>query len=389
MRSDMSDETPIQGECDPRFSRVRDLFATNLRNGEVGGAVAATLDGSPVIDLWGGFADAERTRPWERDTIVNVYSTTKGMTATCLHRLVDEGRLDLDAPVAKYWPEFEQAGKGGIPVRYLLSHQAGLPAIRKPLPGGSLFDWDVMVDALASEEPWWEPGTKHGYHAMTFGFLVGEVLRRIDGRTLGTYFREEIADPLALDFHIGLDASADVRCAEIIMSTSGSETTSLMSTFLKDLDSMTALAFTNPPVEVGTLNTRAWRGAEIPAANGHGTARSLARAYGALARGGELDGVRVLSRESVERASAEQVFGPDAVLLGIPMRFGLGFLLTQPLIQLGPNPRSFGHAGFGGSIAFADPDARIGFGYVTDQMQMTLLGDWRFFGLVRALYGSL
>ena len=207
----------IDGYCDAHFHAVKDAFAQNFDlHGEVGASVAVMVDGRMVVDLWAGHADGARTRPWERDTIVNVYSTTKGMVAACAHRLIEKGLLNLDAPVAKYWPEFAQKGKERLPVRYLLSHKAGLPAIREPLPAGTLYDWNAMAAALAAEEPWWEPGAKHGYHAVTFGFLVGEVVRRVSGKSVGTYFRDEIGAPLSLDFHIGLAAENDARTAEML-----------------------------------------------------------------------------------------------------------------------------------------------------------------------------
>jgi CubicO group peptidase (beta-lactamase class C family) len=380
-------EAAAHGECDARFHKVREVFERNLNRGEVGAAIAVTLNGEPVIDLWGGYADRERTRPWERDTLVNVYSTTKGMTALCALRLADSGKLDLDAPVVDYWPEFAQGGKQELPVRYLLTHQAGLPALHKELPGDALYHWDLMTEALAEQEPWWPPGTRHGYHALTFGYLVGELVRRIDGRSIGCYFREELAEPLGLDFHIGLEEAQHARCAEMIPARPAAPgTPDLMKEFLKSASSVTAKAFTNPSIPDGAANSAAWRRAEIPAANGHGTARALASVYGALAVGGKLDGFQVLSSAAIEQASREQAFGPDEVLLKMPMRFGLGFFLTQKLIPLGPNPRSFGHPGAGGSIAFADPDARLGFAYVMNQMQQGLTGDARGFGLIHALY---
>ena len=202
----MTTTVAIQGVCDARFQGVKEAFAQNFTDyGEVGAAVAVIAGGRLVVDLWAGHADAALSRPWQQDTIVNVFSTTKGMTAICAHRLAaDQGLLDIDAPVAKYWPEFAQAGKSEIPVRYLLSHRAGLPAVRQPLLPGSAYDWERMTSALATEEPWWEPGSKHGYHALTFGYLVGELVRRISGKSLGIYFRDEIAGPLGLDFYIGL-----------------------------------------------------------------------------------------------------------------------------------------------------------------------------------------
>src|ERR1700674_866266 len=207
----------IEGTCDPKFNRVKDAFAENFeQRGEVGASAAITIDGKSVVDIWAGHADKAKTKPWTRDQLVNVYSTTKGVTAICAHRLADQGKLDFDAPVAKYWPEFAQAGKNKIPVNYLLSHRAGLPAVGKQLPSDAYPNWPVMCAAIAAQEPWWEPGTQHGYHAITFGYLVGEVIRRITGKTPGTYLREEIAGPLKLDVHIGVDASFDPRIAEII-----------------------------------------------------------------------------------------------------------------------------------------------------------------------------
>jgi CubicO group peptidase (beta-lactamase class C family) len=380
----------VEGECDARFARVREAFAANFERGEVGAALAVYVDGRTVVDLWGGFADAARTRPWSRDTIANVYSTTKGMTAICAHRLVEQGKLDLDAPVARYWPEFAQAGKQDLPVRYLLTHQAGLAAISKPVDPAKRYDWSYLVRALAEQKPWWEPGSAHGYHALTFGYLVGEVVRRVSGRSLGTFFRDEVAGPLGLDFAIGTPASEDARIAEMLPAPPPPPgAPNPFAAAAANPESLVGRAFANPPAQAGAVNTRAWRGAEIPAANGHGTARALARVYGALAQGGALDGVRVLARESIERASAEQVFGTDLVLSPLPTRFGLGFMLTQPMIPFGPNPRTFGHPGAGGSIAFADPDARAGFAYVMNQMQMGLAGDARGFGLIREVYAAL
>ena len=360
-------EIPVHGECHPRFARVREVFQKNFESSELGAAVAVTLGGEPVVDLWGGHLDRERTREWERDTIVNVYSTTKGMTAICAHQLVEQGLLDLDAPVARYWPEFAAAGKESIPVRWLLSHQAGLPAVEKPLAEGANLDWDTMCAALAEQPPWWEPGTKHGYHALTYGYLVGELVRRVTGRSLGTYFREEIAEPLGLDFHIGFGPELDERVSDLYApprpDPQALPQEGPLADFMKqmlDPSTLTGAAFNNPPSREGQVNSRAWRAAEIPAANGHGSARALARVYGVLATGGEQDGVRVLEQESIERALEEQAFGPDAVLGGMPMRFGLGFMLRHDFMPLGPNPRTFGHPGAGGSIAFADASFRPG-----------------------------
>lgn len=358
----------VEGNCDPQFAAVRDVFAAQLANPEeLGAAVAITLDGRRVVDLWGGHADAARTRPWTPDTIVNLFSTTKGMTALCAHRLADQGKLDLDAPVARHWPEFAQSDKGTIPVRWLLDHSAGLVAVDAPLPPGALFDWEVMAGALAAQAPWWEPGTEHGYHALSFGWLVGELVRRISGRSVGTYFREEIAGPLGADLWIGTHPDLDVRTAEIV-----SEMPKLGDPMLGEMIAKAKpyvlKAFLNPPPIVGGgFNARAWRAAEIPAGNGHGSARALARIYGAVACGGTQDGVTVLSPASIDRARTEQRHGPDNVL-PFTTRYSLGFQLGTADEPIGPG-RAFGHAGAGGSLGFADPESRLGFGYAMNRME--------------------
>src|SRR4030095_6199911 len=246
----MPDLPLVQGECHPGFAAVREAFARNLRDrDEIGAAVAVVVDGTTVVDLWGGYADLDRTRPWERDTIVNVYSCTRGMTALCAHRLVSEGRLDLDAPVADYWPEFAQAGKESLPVRWLIAHRAGLAAVRRVLPGDALYDWDAMCATLAAETPWWTPGTAHGYHAVTFGWLVGEVVRRITGRSLGTYFRQEIAQPLELDFHLGFPGAEPPRGPERsgIPMPPDEDRVHLAAVIMSDPEGLAARAFMNPP----------------------------------------------------------------------------------------------------------------------------------------------
>lgn len=390
----MPSNLPIQGECEPRFARVKEVFADNFaRRGEVGAAAAVTVDGRPVVDLWGGHADAARSRPWERDTLVNVWSTTKGLCALCAHRLADQGKLDFEAPVATYWPEFAAAGKGKIPVKYLLNHKSGLAAIRTPLKHEELFSWEKVTSELARQEPWWEPGTKHGYHAITFGWLVGEVVRRISGKSLGAYFREEIAGPLGAESYIGLPASLDSSVAEMVFAPppKPGEHDALID-LLKDPASVSAHAIGNPPTMFTpeTINSRAWRGAEIPGANGHSTARALARIYGAASRGGEVDGVRIFSPSVLPRAYTEQSKGFDEVLR-FTTRFGLGFMLSLPGVQYGPNPHSFGHPGAGGSLGFADPDARVGFGYVMNQMgpATSVLLDPRCAALIDAVYASI
>ena len=399
---------PIDGFCDPRFARVRDVFESSFeRLRELGAAIAFSLDGETVVDLWGGHLDRERSRPWQRDTIVNTYSTTKGMTAICAHQLIERGQLDLDAPVAHYWPEFAQAGKESIPVRWLLTHQAGLPAIRAPLPESTIFDWDAMASALAAEPPAWKPGSKHGYHPMTFGFLVGEVIRRVSGQSVGRWLRNEVTEPLGADFHIGLREAEEARATDLFGSvipskrarsadaTPGRSAVRFkgpMADFMRDMadpSTLVGAAFNNPPLRRNTHNTHEWRRAEIPSANGHGSARALARIYGALSRGGEIDGVRILERETIDRARREQVSGPDVILGGFPIRYGLGFMLGSAAMPFSPHEGAFGHAGAGGSLGMADPEARVGFGYVMNQMRPSLTGGATGFAVTRAFYEAL
>ncbi len=387
----MSNELKVEGTCDPRFAAVRDTFVENFRTfGETGAAIAITLDNQPVVDLWAGYGDAQRTRPWQRDAIVNVYSTTKGLTALCALRLVDQGRLDLDAPVAKYWPEFAQAGKETLPVRWLLSHRAGLPTVSQPLAPDAVYDWPAMTAALAAQEPFWVPGTKHGYHAVTYGWLVGEVVRRITGKSLGSYFRDEIARPLGVDAHIGLRAEEEGRCVDFIPPPPPTpEDMTMFAEILKDLNGLLARVFLNPPIAIAAVNSREWRAAEIPAANGHTNARALARLYGALACGGSLAGVRVIGARALELAWTEQSDGLDAVV-PLHTRVAHGFMLSTPAEHMGPNPRAFGHGGMGGSMGFADPDARIGFGYTMNEAHMGLwLIDPRAVALIKSVYASV
>ncbi len=371
----------VHGRCEPRFQAVRRAFADILGAGtEVGAALCVCIDAQPVVDVWAGHADAARTRPWTADTIVNLYSIGKAVTAVCALRLVDAGALDLDAPVARYWPEFAQAGKANVPVRFLLTHQAGLPAIARPLPPGAVLQWDVMAEALAAQAPWWTPGERHGYHVNTQGFLLGEVVRRVTGKTIGAYLRDEIAAPAGIDFHWGVDAALDARCAEVVPPPPSPESEQLRRLLSLDPSTLTGTAlmrmnaYRNPADLSGTgvVNTRAWRAAEVPSTNGHGNARAVARLYAALAGDGTLRGdgaggsVHILSPELIAKASTEQACGDDAILER-RTRFGLGFQLTQPERKLGPGARAFGHFGAGGSLGFADPDARVAFGYAMNQ----------------------
>jgi CubicO group peptidase (beta-lactamase class C family) len=381
--------TEIHGFCDPRFEGVREAFAEGFRSrNEIGAAAAATVDGEPVVDLWAGHADPARSRPWREDTLVHVYSVTKGITALCAHRLIERGALDLDAPAARYWPEFAQKGKGDIPVRWLLSHRAGLPALRAPLPADALYDQGAMAAARASAEPCGPPG-QIAYHPMTFGWLVGELVRRVDGRTVGRFFREEIAEPLGIDFHIGLGPAEEKRAAEITDLEPPPEFGLAFASAPAGELPLVVLAFANPSGS-GDHNSEVHRRAEIPAMNGHGTARALARLYGTLACGGECYGVRLLAPASIERLRTEQARDMDP-LLGMPLRMGLGFWLSQPNVPgfaYGPNEGAFGHPGAGGSLGFADPSAHIGFGYVTNRMGSDMATDPRPQALIDALYAA-
>jgi CubicO group peptidase (beta-lactamase class C family) len=310
------------------------------------------------------------------------------MAALCANMLADRGQLDIEAPVARYWPEFAQAGKDELPVRYLLTHEAGLPAVRKALEPGALWNWDGFAGALAEQEPWWQPGTAHGYHALTFGHLLGELVRRITGKTPGTFFREEVAQPLGADFSIGLPASEDGRVAQMIPADPPAPgERNLLLEMMADPESMAGKAFANPVLPPDAVNSREWRGAEIPAANGHTNARALATVYGAMALDGNGAG-RLLSKAAVERMSAEHVAGDD-LILQLYVRRGLGFWLSTPRMAYGPNERPFGHAGAGGSLGFADPDARLGFGYAMNKMRADIDGDLRAKNLIAALYDCL
>ena len=379
----------VQGTCHPEFTRVRDAFEEGFRaRGEIGAAVAVTREGEAVVDLWAGHADPARTRPWVRDTLVHLYSATKGMTALCAHLLLERGALELDAPVARYWPEFAAAGKAAISVRLVLSHRAGLPAIRTPLPPETLYDWDAMCAALAAEEPCVPPG-QLVYHPLTFGWLVGELVRRVDGRSLGRFFREEVAAPLGADLHIGLGPAEEKRTADVTALEPPPELLAAFSAAQADELPLVALAFVNPAGS-GDHNSASHRRAEIPAINGHGSAASLARVYGALACGGALDGVRILEPASVERARSEQAAGHDP-LLDVPLRMGLGYWLAQPGVPshaFGPGADAFGHPGAGGSVGFADPGARLGFGYVTNRMGSEIAIDPRARALIDAAYAG-
>ncbi|MFD7459750.1 MULTISPECIES: serine hydrolase domain-containing protein [unclassified Streptomyces] len=388
----MSEREPeVHGHCDSRFSAVRTAFEENFRDrGELGAAVAVTVGGVTVVDLWGGWADPARTRPWERDTLVNVWSTTKGPVALCAHVLTDRGLLDLDAPVATYWPEFAAAGKEKVLVRHLLSHRAGLSGPREPHSFADLCDWELTTARLAATEPWWEPGTRSGYHALTYGHLVGEVVRRVSGLRPGAFLEREVTGPLGADFTIGLPEREAGRAATLVHAPAvrNSEQAAAFS----QLTPAALAALTNPAVGAKEANTPAWRAAEIPAANGHGTARAVAALYGVLAGRGTYGGHRVLSAEAAERVREGQGACRDLVLgagFDGETEAGLGLWLSGPHGSYGPNPRAFGHDGFGGSCGLADPEAGVSLGYVMNRMGPRIADDPRKMALVEAVYSAL
>ena len=374
--------TDANGFVQGRFAGIRTAFEANLASGEdVGASFCATLEGETVADLWGGWADEARTRPWERDTIVNVYSTTKTMTALTALLLADRGVLDFDAPVARYWPEFAANGKERIKVSHVMSHAAGLSGWKEPIRREDIYDWDKVTALLAAQAPFWEPGTACGYHAITQGFLVGEVVRRITGRSLGTVFREEIAKPLGADFHIGLPESEDGRVADLIPPPAGS---SIEDTAASELAKNMA---TNPGIDPLDTRTRAWRAAEIPAAGGHGNARSIAEVHALLANGGVAKGKRLMSEAGCRRALELQIEGTD-LALGVPARYGMGFGLPSEFLPM-PNPNTLFWGGYGGSLAIIDMDARVSLGYAMNKMGRTTTGDMRATGLATAFWQGL
>ena len=365
----MSDKIEIHGFCDDRFAPVKEAFTENFKQGlELGASAAITYKGEFVVDIWAGYADAARTKPWQEDTIVCVYSTTKVMTAICALMLVDRGELDIEAPVAKYWPEFAAAGKENLPVKYLFSHSSGLAGYEPPLLGKDLYDWDKAVSQLAAQEPWWEPGTASGYHAVTFGHLLGELVRRITGRSLGRFFKEEVADKLGADFYIGMDEKESSRVAELIPPDPSS---------IEDAEEL-------PPIGMRTLFstnidytdtvTHEFQAAEIPAANGFSNARGIAKAGTALAMGGELDGHHFMSRATVERAIQEQIYTTD-LFFGMPVRYGLGFGLPDDNIPLPEG--SFYWGGYGGSICQMNLKHGYCLAYAMNKQIQSLLGDER------------
>lgn len=385
----------LGGSVEPGFEKVADAFAANFaEHGEVGAATAVYVGGRKVVDLWGGVADRDTGKPYEEDSLQLVFSTTKGATALCANLLAQRGELDVDAPVATYWPEFAQAGKQDIPVRWLLCHKAGLPVVDRALTLEECLAWDPIVEALAAQAPVWEPGTAHGYHALTFGWLVGEVVRRVSGRSLGTFFAEEVAGPLGLDFWIGLPDDEQHRVAPLVSwSTPKDPKVAELVDQLMGPETLLGRAL-GGPAAVFTSTPGAWNrhdvwAAEIPAANGITDARSLARMYAGVV--GTVDGgppAPLLTTDQVAKASERQTSGGDKVLMGMETSFGLGFFTSSQVARYG-HPSSFGHTGAGGAVGFADPVNQIGFGYVMNKMAQGLLGDPRSSGIIGAVYEAI
>jgi CubicO group peptidase (beta-lactamase class C family) len=381
--------TPVNGMLEPQFEPVLTAFQENYRvEDEVGSAVSVVLDGRAVVDVWGGWRDSARHREWQHDTLVCMMSVSKGITGLAFNVLIDRGLVDVDAPVARYWPEFAQKGKQSLPVRFVLDHRAGLPIVAEPLWPGAIYDHQATCDALARQAPLWEPGTVAAYHIHTQGFLLGEIIRRVTGKTVGQFIRDEIARPLAADFFLGSMSEHDqARVAEVMPNMEAR----LFAAKEVEQDTLRSKAFVQNPAEPWpvTLNSRQWREAEIASGNGHANARGVARMYGAFARGGELDGVRLSSPASIEAMITEQ-HNITELMQDRPYHQALGVLLNTPeAVYMGPNPRAFGHHGIGGSIGFADPDARIGFSYAVNKMHAVGTNGPRAARLIKAVYEAL
>jgi CubicO group peptidase (beta-lactamase class C family) len=358
----------IEGTCDPAFAEVRERFAEHFvahpSGGlpEIGAAVCVERDGERIVDLWAGFADPARTRRWTPDTLACVCSCTKGMVAIAVNRLAEQGLVDHDAPVARYWPEFAAAGKETVTVRHLLTHSAGLPRLGTPLSPGGIYEWDMVVAALAAATPEWEPGAAHGYHSLSFGHLNGEVVARVSGRDVGTYFAEEIAGPLGADVFIGTPVSEDHRVAELALPQPGSMLGEVSRSALT-IDPATVADYDDPAILTPVvLNSIPWRRAQVPGANGFASARGLARVYGAL-----VHDEGILSRATIDAARTPQVHGPDLVR-GEVTEYGLGFVTCGAPPGPFQGRTGFGHGGAYGSLGYADPDTRLGFGFVFNQL---------------------
>ena len=380
----MTDPIHVQGQCQPRFEALRQLFAANIASGaDLGASLAVTLDGEFVVDLWGGWADEARTRPWAADTVTNVWSTTKMMTSLTALLLVDRGELDLDAPVARYWPEFGAAGKSGIPLRHLMSYNSGVSGWAQPVTMADLCDREKTTALLAAQAPWWQPGSGSGYHALNYGHLVGEVVRRITGQSLGAFFSQQIAQPLGADFHIGLPASEFGRVSNVVPPPPLPFDFSAL-----DPASVMFKTLSNPLPDASASWTDGWRQAEIGAANGQGNARSAARIQSVLAGGGEVDGIRLLSQRTIDRIFEVQSHGVDLVL-GVPIKMGVGYGLPIPELPYIPDGKVCFWGGWGGSLVIVDCDRRMTFSYVMNKMAPGVMGGENVAGLAACAYAAL
>ena len=382
--SAIADTARIHGFAAPGFEPVRAAFAANFERAEplreVGAAVSVYRRGVQVVDLWAGWRDSARTQPWTRDTLVNVWSTTKGIVAVAFAMAVERGQIDYEAPVTRYWPEFAAHGKERTTVSQVLSHQAGLPGFAAPTNAQDVYDWDACCAKLAAQAPAWPAGENTCYHAGTFGFLAGEIFRRATGQTLGAYIARQLARPLEADIHLGTPANEEARIAPMI---APALTPDLAALGLSDIAMM---AMSNPELHPDQANTRAWRAAELPAMNLHATADGVARVFAALANGGELHGVGIAASSAIAAMTAVQSRRTD-MLLGFDVHWARGVALNTTGV-FGANPASFGHTGWGGSFGFADPDADIGAAYVMNRMGPDLVGDARAVALAHAIYAS-
>lgn len=380
----------IHGHCDDRFSGVLGAFENNFENSsEVGACFAATLEGEVVVDIWAGHRDAAKTLPWEEDTIISVASTTKTMTFLCALMLADRGQLDLDAPVARYWPEFAAEGKEGVLVKHCLSHSAGLPGFSRPFGVEEMCDWDTACADLAGQATWWEPGTQSAYHMVTQGWLIGEVVRRITGKSFGTYFREEVAEKVGADFHIGTDPGHFHRVARMLEDQNPAPLDEVNAFMDLDPDSIFGRVMAQfPEMTQDEMDTPAWRQAEIPAGNGHGNARSVVRAQTAMANGGMAFGVQLLSPAGCRRALEPQVDGTDQ-LMGLHITYCMGYARRSGILPFGAEEGTIWWGGAGGSLIAIDTEAHVCLSYVMNQMSNDLLGDKRSHRLGLALYEGL
>jgi len=375
----------IHGVCDGRFEAVRGALARNLDSGEeLGASIVLDIDGDIVVDMWGGFRDEARTVPWDEHTITNVWSSTKTVTSLAALMLVDRGQLDVDAPIAKYWPEFAAGGKQDVLVRHMLSHATGVSGLDQPAVVEDLYDWEQATSRMAAQAPWWEPGTASGYHALNFGHLIGEVVRRVSGQSLKQFVAQEIAGPLGADFQIGAAESDWGRIADVV------PPPPLPFDFEAiGLDSPTVKTLTGPPVVAESANTPGWRRADIGAANGHGNARSVARVMSVVARGGEVDGVRLLGPDAIDLIFREQQKGVD-VVLGVPLRFGIGYGLPLPeILPYIPDEKICFWGGWGGSMIIIDVGRRMTISYMMNKMGPGIVGSDRSAEYCQAIYDAV